>query len=123
MKGYCVAWGGDVSGHLVERDGYYYAEGDFNQETGIAKLPAGTVVTQELRQQQWDDWTFTYDHVMLIYGIAKDKAGNKYYMVKNSWGTQYGRNGIWYMSEDYIKLNTTYLFLCKDAIKKKMLNK
>ena len=123
MKGYCVAWGGDVSGHLVERDGYYYAEGDFNQETGIAKLPAGTVVTQELRQQQWDDWTFTYDHVMLIYGIAKDKAGNKYYMVKNSWGTQYGRKGIWYMSEDYIKLNTTYLFLCKDAIKKKMLNK
>ena len=40
-------------------------------------------------------------------------------MVKNSWGTQYGRNGIWYMSEDYIKLNTTYIFLCKDVVKKK----
>ncbi len=123
MKGYCVAWGGDVSGHLVKRDGNYYVEGEFNQETGIAELPAGTFVTQELRQQQWDNWTFTYDHVMLIYGIAKDKAGNKYYMVKNSWGTQYGRKGIWYMSEDYIKLNTTYLFLCKDAIKPKMLKR
>ena len=121
MKGYCVAWGGDVSGHLVQRGEYYYAEGDFNQDTGIAELPAGTVVTQELRQQQWDDWTFTYDHVMLIYGIAKDEKGNKYYMVKNSWGTQYGRNGIWYMSEDYIKLYTTYIFLCKDAVKKKSL--
>lgn len=108
MKGYCVAWGGDVSGN-------------FNQLKGIAKLPKGTVVTQQLRQDQWDNWQFTYDHVMLIYGIAKDKDGNKYYMVKNSWGTQYGHKGIWYMSEDYIKLNTTYLFLCKDAVKKKYL--
>ena len=111
MKGYCVAWGGDVSGN-------------FNYNTGIAKLPSSAEeVTQELRQQQWDDWQFTYDHVMLIFGIAKDKDGKKYYMVKNSWGENYGFKGIWYMSEDYIKLNTTYLFLCKDAVKKKMLKK
>ncbi|MBQ1698708.1 MAG: aminopeptidase [Bacteroidales bacterium] len=122
MKGYCVAWGGDVSGHYVQRDdGYYYPEGDFNQQTGVAKLPKGTSVTQIYRQAQWDNWQFTYDHVMLIYGIAKGSDGQKYYMVKNSWGTQYGRNGIWYMSEDYIKLYTAYLFLCKDAVKKKML--
>ena len=122
MKGYCVAWGGDVSGHYVQRDdGYYYPEGDFNQQTGVAKLPKGTSVTQIYRQTQWDNWQFTYDHVMLIYGIAKGSDGQKYYMVKNSWGTQYGRNGIWYMSEDYIKLYTAYLFLCKDAAKKKML--
>ena len=104
MHGYCVAWGGDVSGNF--------------DAWGNARLPFKNV-TQQLRQQQWDDWTFTYDHVMLIFGIAKDRDGNKYYMVKNSWGTQYGKKGIWYMSEDFIKLNTTYIYLCKDAVRKK----
>lgn len=121
MKGYCVAWGGDVSGVVYENhDGEYVTKSDFNNN-GIAKLPPNIVVSQELRQQQWDNWQFTYDHVMLIYGIAKDSDGKKYYMVKNSWGRQYGYKGIWYMSEDYIKLNTTYIYLCKDAVKKKKL--
>lgn len=102
MNGYCVDWGGDVSG-------------DFKR-TGIADLPKGTIPTQELRQEQFDDWTFTYDHVMLIYGIATDSDGKKYYMVKNSWGETGDYKGIWYMSEDYIKLNTTYIYLCKDAL-------
>ncbi len=101
--GYCVAWGGDVSG-------------DF-QRTGLAELPDGVVPTQELRQEQFDDWTFTYDHVMLIYGIATDENGKKYYMVKNSWGKTGDYNGIWYMSEDYIKLNTTYIYLCKEVLR------
>ena len=107
-SGYCVAWGGDVSGNFGAN--------------GLALLHNGQLpVTQNLRQQQWDNWQFTYDHVMLIYGIAKGPDGKKYYMVKNSWGKQYGYKGIWYMSEDFIKLNTTYIYLCKDAVKKKML--
>ena len=101
MNGYCVDWGGDVSG-------------DFTRY-GLAELADGVVPTQEVRQQQFDNWTFTYDHVMLIYGIAKDEKGRKYYMVKNSWGKT-GYEGTWYMSEDYIKLNTTYIYLCKDAV-------
>ncbi len=103
-SGYCVDWGGDVSG-------------DF-EHTGLAELPKGVVPTQEMRQKQFDDWTFTYDHVMLIYGIAKDSLGRKYYMVKNSWGKVGKYDGIWYMSEDYIKLNTTYIYLCKDVMSK-----
>lgn len=71
-QGYTVAWGGDVSG-------------DFSR-TGLAWLPEGVVPTQELRQQQWDNWDFTYDHVMLIYGKAVDENGKPYYLVKNSWG-------------------------------------
>ena len=108
-RGFCVAWGGDVSG-------------DF-EVSGIAKLNSklDPDKIQQLRQTQWDNWQFTYDHVMLIYGIAKGSDGQKYYMVKNSWGTRHGHNGIWYMSEDYIKLNTTYIYLCKDAVKGKML--
>jgi aminopeptidase C len=100
--GYTVAWGGDVSGHFTR--------------TGLAMLPDSVTVTQELRQEQWDDWRFTYDHVMLIYGKAVDEQGKPYYIVKNSWGPQGDYKGIWYMSRDYMMLNTTYLFLNRDAL-------
>ena len=105
--GYTVAWGGDVSG-------------DFTR-TGLAMLPDSIQPTQQLRQEQWDDWRMTYDHVMVIYGKAIDEQGKPYYMVKNSWG-KYGQyNGIWYMSRDYIMLNTTYLFLNRQALPKAIL--
>ena len=102
-KGYTVAWGGDVSGN-------------FQRKTAIAALPEGVVPTQELRQQQWDSWEFTYDHVMLIYGKAVDSAGKPYYLVKNSWGNSGPYQGTWYMSRDYIALNTTYIFLNREAL-------
>ena len=105
--GYAVAWGGDVSG-------------DFHRKEALAVLPAGVVPTQELRQQQWDDWRFTYDHVMLIYGKAVDEQGVPFYMVKNSWGERGPYQGIWYMSRDYIALNTTYIFLNRNALPRKL---
>ena len=37
-------------------------------------------------------------------------------MVKNSWGKRGQYGGIWYMSRDYIALNTTYIFLNRHAI-------
>ena len=100
--GYTVAWGGDVSGNFTR--------------TGLAMLPDGITPTQEMRQEQWNDWRFTYDHVMLIYGKAVDEKGKPYYMVKNSWGKSGQYKGIWYMSRDFIKLNTTYLFLNRHAL-------
>ena len=83
-------------------------------------LPNGVIPTQELRQEQWNDWRFTYDHVMLIYGKAVDEQGKPYYMVKNSWGKSGKYKGIWYMSRDYIALNTTYLFLNRQAFPKNL---
>lgn len=102
--GYTVAWGGDVTG-------------DFTR-TGLAMLPVGVVPTQQMRQEQWDDWRFTYDHVMLIYGKAIDEQGKPYYIVKNSWGESGDYKGTWYMSRDYMALNTTYLFLNRHALPK-----
>lgn len=107
-RGYTVAWGGDVSG-------------DFSR-SGLAELPAGVLPTQELRQSQFDDWRFTYDHVMLVYGKAKDSTGKPYYMVKNSWGNAGDYDGTWYMSRDYMALNTVYLFLNKGGLPKKLRN-
>ena len=75
------------------------------------------VPTQEKRQQLFDSWDATYDHVMLIFGKAKDQTGREYYMVKNSWGNYGNYGGIWYMSKDYIALYTTYIFLNKNAVK------
>ena len=108
--GYTVAWGGDVSGNFLRKE-------------GVAYLPDGIVPTQELRQEQWDDWRFTYDHVMLIYGKAIDAQGKPYYLVKNSWGNYGPYNGIWYMSRDYIALNTTYIFLNRNALGWKLRHK
>ena len=79
--------------------------------------------TQEMRQEQWDDWRMTYDHVMLIYGKAVDEQGKPYYMVKNSWGKSGQYKGIWYMSRDYMLLNTTYLFLNRHALPKAIISK
>jgi len=53
---------------------------------------------------------------MLIYGKAVDEHGTPYYMVKNSWGKSGPYDGIWYMSRDYMALNTTYLFLNRRAL-------
>ena len=39
-------------------------------------------VTQELRQQGFDNYQTTDDHGMVIYGMAKDQNGGKYYLVK-----------------------------------------
>jgi len=100
--GYTVAWGGDVTG-------------DFTR-TGLAMLPDGILPTQQMRQEQWDDWRFTYDHVMVIYGKAVDEQGKPFYMVKNSWGKTGQYKGVWYMSRDYMALNTTYLFLNRHAL-------
>ena len=107
-KGYTVAWGGDVSGS------------NFVRKDCIAQLPEGVVPSQELRQQQWDNWEFTYDHVMLIYGKAVDEAGKPYYLVKNSWGENGPYKGIWYMSRDYIALNTTYIYFNREALDSKL---
>ena len=102
--GYTVAWGGDVSGGLTAK--------------GTAELPEGIRPTQQQRQEQWDDWRFTYDHVMLIYGKATDEQGRPYYMVKNTWGDVGPYRGVWYMSRDYMALYTTYIFLNRRALPK-----
>lgn len=100
-NGYTLCWGGDVSGNGFDRQGLAQEE---------------AIPTQELRQERFDNWESTYDHVMLIYGKAVDQDGNQYYMVKNSWGESGDHKGTWYMRKNYIAINTTYVFLNRNAI-------
>lgn len=59
---------------------------------------------------------------MLIYGKAVDEAGEPYYLVKNSWGQESGPyEGICYMSRDYMVLNTTYIYLNREALDRGLL--
>ena len=101
-NGYTVAWGGDVSEPGFTRDGLAIlidteakATSGSDQERWVGKAEEKpqektTVkeldVTQEIRQQMFDEKTSTDDHGMHLYGIAKDQNGTKYYLIKNSWG-------------------------------------
>lgn len=145
MNGYTIAWGGDVSGDGFTRNGLailYDIEAtqtaagtDMDRWLGLSKTEKQKKVenlgvnvkektpTQEMRQQEYDNWTLTDDHGMLIYGMAKDQTGRKYYMVKNSWGPAGEYNGIWYMSENFIVAKAMDFMVNKNAIPKDILKK
>ena len=76
-------------------------------------------VTQEVRQAGFESYVTTDDHLMHLTGIVKDQNGTKYYITKNSWGTE--RNtfgGYLNMSESYVRAKMIYIMVHKDAIQK-----
>ncbi len=142
-KGYTFAWGADVSetgftrkGLAVMPDAARGADltgSDQARWTGLSKddkrkeltsrpLPE-VEVTQELRQEAYDNWETTDDHGMLIYGKAKDQNGKEYFMVKNSWGTAGDYKGIWYASKTFVAYKTLNILVHKDAIPKAIAKK
>lgn len=76
------------------------------------------VITQEMRQEGYDNWTTTDDHGMQIYGIAKDQNGKEYFMMKNSWGEYGPYKGFWYVSKPYVAYKTMNIVINKNAIPK-----
>ena len=139
-NGYTVAWGGDVSSDGFTRDGLGIAVDDkatqslagSDQAKWTKMTPAKKksvidslgvkapeiVPTQELRQQEFDNWTLTDDHGMHIYGLAKDQNGKEYYMVKNSWGETGDYKGIWYMTKAFVAANTMDFLVNNNAVPK-----
>lgn len=135
-NGYTFAWGADVSEQGFTRDGIaVYPDADKGAElTGsdmahwlglsasdkrkeLTSKPLPEVeVTQEMRQEAFDNWETTDDHGMLIYGIAKDQNGKEYFMVKNSWGESGKYKGIWYASKAFAAYKTMNILIHKDAI-------
>ena len=104
-NGYTVNWNGDVS------------EPGFNFRGGTATLNfKNEQITPELRQKFYDNQQTTVDHLMHITGIAKNTKGEKFYYVKNSWGTNNKYKGYLFMSEEYFKLKTVSITVNKEAI-------
>ena len=64
------------------------------------------------------DYMDNATHYVRMHGYSQisDEAGKPYYLVKNSWGEYGPYKGIWYMSRDFMMLNTTYLFLNRHAL-------
>ena len=80
-------------------------------------------VTQELRQEMFDNQETTDDHGMVIVGSAVDQKGNKYYKVKNSWDTNQISNGYFYVSMPYFLAKTLGIYVHRDAVPTSILNK
>ena len=101
--------GSDQSRWTGEKAGAKIAENDNAGEKTI---------TQELRQEGYDNWTTTDDHGMQIYGIAKDQNGKEYFMMKNSWGEYGPYKGFWYVSKPYVAYKTMNIIINKNAVPK-----
>lgn len=76
-------------------------------------------VTPEVRQEGYEAFITTDDHLMHITGMTKDQNGTKYYITKNSWGTERNKfGGYLNMSESFVRAKTVYVMVHKDAIPK-----
>ena len=141
-KDYTIAWGSDVSEKGFTRDGLAVmpveekkAAAGSDQERWVGKaaeeqkeevkaeLPQEMTITQEMRQDGYDRKTTTDDHGMHIYGVAKDQNGNKYFMVKNSWGETGKYKGVWYASDAFVRYKTLNIVVHKDALPKHIAKK
>ena len=141
-KGYTIAWGSDVSEKGFTRDGLAVmpveeqkAAAGSDQERWVGKakdepkeevkteLPKEMTITQEMRQEGYDNKTTTDDHGMHIYGVAKDQNGTQYFMVKNSWGETGKYKGIWYASDAFVRYKTLNIVVHKDALPKHIAKK
>ena len=133
-NGYTFAWGADVSESYFSRDGVARVPATLkdndltgsdaarwtgsNAQNGAAIKTSNDekTITQELRQLGYDNWETTDDHGMVIYGLAKNKKGDEYFMVKNSWG-DYGKyHGMFYASKAYVAYKTMNILIHKSAI-------
>lgn len=139
-NGYSVCWDGDVSERGFQfrhgaaiipdvKDLSRYSAADsaaFAPLTEAQRLDSvfafrrpypEIVVTPEIRQEGFETFVTTDDHLMHITGLAKDQNGTKYYVTKNSWGTD--RNdfgGYLNMSESFVRAKTIYVMMHKDAL-------
>ncbi|HIP49714.1 MAG TPA: aminopeptidase [Lutibacter sp.] len=142
--GYTFAWGADVSEKgfsskdalaIVPEDMATIQEKGKDDEffSGISaeKISNAFVqpvkerwVSQEERQQAFDEQTTTDDHGMHITGLVKDQKGTKYFIVKNSWGTTYNqKDGYFYASFPYVRYKTMNIMIHKDALSKSLRKK
>lgn len=138
-NGYTLAWAADVSEVGFTRKGVGVVPDDDKgaditgsdmakwvgmsadkkkEELTKKPLPEKTI-TQQMRQDAFDNWETTDDHGMQIFGTAKDQNGKRYYMVKNSWGAiRSDYKGIWYVSEAFMQYKTNDILVHKNAIPK-----
>ena len=144
-NGYTLAWGTDVSekgfsrtkaigvipetdpksmsGTEAERWGAMTAKEREAALFTFDKPMKEREITQEMRQEAFDNYETTDDHGMVIVGTAKDQNGTIYYKVQNSWDTVKPYDGFWYFSKPFVAYKTTDLMVNKKALPKDIAKK
>ncbi|MDR2562685.1 MAG: aminopeptidase [Prevotellaceae bacterium] len=129
-KGFSVAWGSDVSEKSFSRDVATIPEEKITEQVGtdqakwtgkpaqnvVELLPSEKTISQEMRQEAFDNYETTDDHGMLMVGLAKDQNGKKFYKVKNSWGIGGKYKGFLFVSQSFVRYKTINIVLHKDAV-------
>ncbi|WP_346819942.1 aminopeptidase C [Rapidithrix thailandica] len=127
-NGFSIAWDGDVSEKAFShgKGMAIVPEKEVKGEDGkidlVASIPE-KVIDQEMRQETFDNFTTTDDHLMHVVGSMVDDNGVKFYLTKNSWGDSNELGGYLYMSKSYVRLKTVGILVHKDAIPKRIKDK
>ena len=125
-NGYSVCWDGDAGGdHFLRKECYaVIPEKEKEKDEKVTEPEKEKIITQEMRQEAFENFDVTDDHLMHLTGIAENQNGTKFYYTKNSWGTKDRKyDGYWYMSETYVRLKTVAILVHKDAIPKEIREK
>ncbi|MEH6306039.1 C1 family peptidase [Olivibacter sp. CPCC 100613] len=130
-NGYTVGWATDVSekGFSWKNGVAYVPEKPYekmNEEEKAAMFngpKSELTITEDLRQQAFDDYSTTDDHGMHIVGLAKDQNGKEYYIVKNSWGASNDYNGYLYVTKAFVQFKTTAFMVHKGGLPKDVAKK
>lgn len=145
-NGYSVCWDGDVSDRgFSHRNGIAIipdkkienlsgtererweklTDAEKGKELYAFEIPGDEKdVDEAMRQEHFDNYTSTDDHLMHLTGIVEDQHGTRYYITKNSWDDDSNdKGGYVYMSDSYVRLNTVAFMIHKDAVPKKMAEK
>ncbi len=126
-NGYAVCWDGDVS-----EKGFSHKNGvainpvqeNIEEALKFEKICKEISVDQKIRQTGYENFTTTDDHLMLLTGISKDQNGNKYYITKNSWGTERNSMGGYLnMSESFVRAKSISIMVHKNSIPKEIRKK
>lgn len=133
-EGYSVVFGGDISSNyfsarecgyaIVPKDDKWEDKSISEIEKEIDEPVEEKEITDEMREEKYDQFILTDDHGMHIVGLAHDQKGNTYFYTKNSWGKKGKYDGYVYMSKSYVALSTIAIMVNKNAlptdIKKKL---
>ncbi|RKY75270.1 aminopeptidase [candidate division KSB1 bacterium] len=131
-NGYSLVWGGDVSDRFFKasKEGYAIVPAkDWEdmtkkeREKKITEPVKEKIITQEMRQKAFDNYSTTDDHAMHMVGLAHNQTGAKFYYIKNSWGKDMKYGGYFYMSKPYMLLRCVAIMVNKNAIPEDIKNK
>mgnify|MGYP005836016501 CR=1 FL=1 len=114
QNGFSVVWDGDVGDKNYADENTNYAIVPMGEEGN--SMENEKEITAEIRQEKFDNFETTDDHLLHLIGIAHNRNGKKFYLVKDSWYANTTYRGYIYLSRSYFRLKTVSIMLHKQGI-------